>query len=648
MKISVIVPCYNAVGKLDSCIESLKHQTLAQNKFEVIFVDDCSSDDTYSFLVRECESQENFNVLQLKKNSGSPSRPRNYGIKHAKGEYIFFLDADDSLFEDTLEKFLEFANSNDTDIIRGYLITDNGSERKEFNRLSNDFNNKVYLDKVKILSSKHTLTPPQLIRRKFLLDSKVKWSEDIRMGEDALFALELFTKTQKIFYIDHPTYLYNQRVDPTRLSSTQTYGQRELENHLRVWQASEKILSEINLSFYASRLHIAIQSVVFALLRFYTHDIKKDTFSELSDLVSKNSEHIRFSAFNPQFFKIVMSIKENNFDELLNLIKPKLLIAGYDLKFILPAIPYLSKYYAIQVDEWTGHEIHNEDKSKELLKWADIIWCEWLLGNAVWYANHKLDHQKLIVRLHRFELTTKYIHQVDQSKIDKIMTVSMYFFEKTLEVMKIERSKVTVVPNYLITDKYLTSNNDEKYFNLGMIGILPSRKGYYEGLLLLSKLVKSDTRFKLHIYGKQPSDLPWIKNNVDEMNYFNKCDQIILENNLQNHVVIHGWCDIKQEIKNIGYILSLSKDEEIPESFHIAPAEAFCAGNIGLFTRWRGVEYIYPSEFIFSDIDELSKVILLTNKDHKLFDAMASRGKSYVEEKFSISEFCKHISLVIN
>ena len=66
------------------------------------------------------------------------------------------------------------------------------------------------------------------------------------------------------------------------------------------------------------------------------------------------------------------------------------------------------KYYSIQVDEWTGHELHDPQRSKNLLEWADIIFCEWLLGNAVWYANNKKDHQKLIVRLHRFELTTKY------------------------------------------------------------------------------------------------------------------------------------------------------------------------------------------------------------------------------------------------
>ncbi|ENU22033.1 hypothetical protein F993_03308 [Acinetobacter proteolyticus] len=645
MKISVIVPCYNAISKIDNCLKSLESQTLAKHFFEVIFVDDCSNDGTYQFLRNYVKSKSNFHVFKLNKNSGSPSKPRNFGVTKAKGEFIFYLDSDDALIEDTLESLYKFTLSNDVDVVRGYFLTDNGKEKKEFNRLNLNFNELEYLEKIRTIVSKQSLTAIQLVRKSLL--KNIRWKENIRMGEDILFTLEIFSKTEKIYYIDHPTFIYNQQVNQKRLSSTQTYGKRELENHLVVWKGAENILSKIGLSFYELRLRIAIQSVIFSLLKFYTHDIDKELFSQLSKLISDNIQHMQLNKFSQKFIDIIEAIKENQYEKCLNLIKPKMVVAGYDLKFIKPSIPFLEKYYAIEIDEWSGHESHNIEQSKKLLEWADVIFCEWLLGNAVWYANNKKAHQKLIIRLHRFELTTKYINLIEKSKIDKIIAVSPYFYEKIIEKIKIKRSQVTVVPNYLLVDKYISYDNEDKLYNLGMIGILPSGKGFYEGLKVLSGLVKNNSKYKLNVYGKTVDDLPWIKNNKEEMEYFDKCTSYIRDNNLSDNVVYHGWCDMYTEVGKNGYILSLSKNDELFESFHLAPAEGFVAGGIGLFLPWRGVEYIYPNEYILNNVGDLVDYIVSTNQDYNLFTERAVIGNEFVRNNYSIDLFCENILKVV-
>lgn len=646
MKISVIVPCYNAISKIDNCLKSLESQTLAKHFFEVIFVDDCSNDGTYQFLRNYVKSKTNFHVFKLNKNSGSPSKPRNFGVTKAKGEFIFYLDSDDALIEDTLESLYEFTLSNDVDVVRGYFLTDNGEEKKEFNRLNLSFNKLGYLEKIRTIVSKQSLTAIQFVRKSLLKD--IKWREDIRMGEDILFTLEVFSKTEKIYYLDHPTFIYNQKVDPTRLSSTQTYGKRELKNHLVVWKGAEDILTKVGLSFYELRLRIAIQSVIFALLKFYTHDIDRQLFSQLSKVVSDNIHHMQLNKFSSKFVDIIEAIKNNEYDLCFELIKPKMLIAGYDLKFIKPAVPFLEKYYSIQVDEWTGHELHDPQRSKNLLEWADVIFCEWLLGNAVWYANNKKAHQKLIIRLHRFELTTKYINLIEKSKIDKIIAVSPYYYEKIIEKIKIKRSQVTVVPNYLLVDKYISYDNEDKLYNLGMIGILPSGKGFYEGLKVLCGLVKNNSKYKLNVYGKTVNDLPWIKNNKEEVEYFDKCTSYIRDNNLSDNVIYHGWCDMYTEVGKNGYILSLSKNDELFESFHLAPAEGFVAGGIGLFLPWRGVEYIYPKEYILNDVNSITSYILDCNADYNKFKENAKIGYRYVKENYSIERFCAYILRILN
>ena len=101
-----------------------------------------------------------------------------------------------------------------------------------------------------------------------------------------------------------------------------------------------------------------------------------------------------------------------------------ILIAGHDFKFINGIIKELKNYYNVLIDKWTGHNKHDINKSKELLNNADIIICEWCLGNAVFYSNNKMPHQKLFIRLHRVEIKTHYINELNTNNIDGLLYVS--------------------------------------------------------------------------------------------------------------------------------------------------------------------------------------------------------------------------------
>ena len=98
---SIVIPCYNSIGLLEHGINSLERQSF-QN-FEIVFIDDCSTDGTYDYLLNyKSESTLNIQVLKNKKNSG-PGESRNLGIRKAKGEYIAFMDSDDWYEDDYLQ-----------------------------------------------------------------------------------------------------------------------------------------------------------------------------------------------------------------------------------------------------------------------------------------------------------------------------------------------------------------------------------------------------------------------------------------------------------------------------------------------------------------------------------------------------------------
>ena len=99
-KISVIVPTYNARDYLMNAVNSVINQDFGFENIELILIDDNSSDGTKEVLKKLSEEYENIKTIFLEENSGSPSKPRNIGIRNAKSKYIMFLDNDDSYCED--------------------------------------------------------------------------------------------------------------------------------------------------------------------------------------------------------------------------------------------------------------------------------------------------------------------------------------------------------------------------------------------------------------------------------------------------------------------------------------------------------------------------------------------------------------------
>lgn len=115
-KISVCVPCYNATKYLDIIFACLEAQTF--DDFDVVIVDDGSKDDTYK-LIQERMKISKLDVKLFTQPNKGLAQTRNEMIKHATGEYIFFMDADDSMTPRALEKLYAASDNGQIDIIAG-------------------------------------------------------------------------------------------------------------------------------------------------------------------------------------------------------------------------------------------------------------------------------------------------------------------------------------------------------------------------------------------------------------------------------------------------------------------------------------------------------------------------------------------------
>ncbi len=129
-KISVIVPVYNLEKYLSNCIDSIISQTYTN--IEIIFVDDCSSDNSLNILNEYSKKYNQIKVISLEQHG--VTSVRNEGLKHASGKYIGFVDCDDYIDPQTYEKAHLMMQEYNTDIVcwGANIVFEDRAEPNEF------------------------------------------------------------------------------------------------------------------------------------------------------------------------------------------------------------------------------------------------------------------------------------------------------------------------------------------------------------------------------------------------------------------------------------------------------------------------------------------------------------------------------------
>lgn len=286
-----------------------------------------------------------------------------------------------------------------------------------------------------------------------------------------------------------------------------------------------------------------------------------------------------------------------------------ILFAGHNFHFIEDLIDKFSaEGHRVLFDKWTGHNNHNLEESFEKLGQANIIICEWALGNAVWYSKHVNKFQKLYIRFHRQEIETDFPSQLNLDSIQKIVFVSPLFLSEACRKFDIPEAKTMFIPNYVDAQKYNITKTASSQFNLGMIGIVPKMKRFDLALDLLKRLRKVDSRYNLRIKGKLPEDYPWMINREKEMQWYkNQFSRLEEDKLLSTAVQFDGWGnDVPQWFNNIGYILSVSDFE----AMHLAVAEGASSGTVPVILNWPGAKAMYPSSWCHHDLDSMANSIL--------------------------------------
>jgi glycosyltransferase involved in cell wall biosynthesis len=118
-KISVVIPTHNKSAQLQMMLDPLLNQSLPPNDYELIVVDNGSTDDTPEII--EHLSQQHFNVRYLREPRPGPAAARNAGVSAARGEYVLFIDDDIVVLPDHLQRHLDYHTANPNCVVIGYI-----------------------------------------------------------------------------------------------------------------------------------------------------------------------------------------------------------------------------------------------------------------------------------------------------------------------------------------------------------------------------------------------------------------------------------------------------------------------------------------------------------------------------------------------
>ncbi|PTI63327.1 glycosyltransferase family 2 protein, partial [Staphylococcus shinii] len=209
MKVSVLISTYNKEKFIGKTLDSILNQTMDKKDFELIIVDDCSTDNTFNIVSNQIESFVNYQFVQLDENSGTPAKPRNLSIDLSKGKYILFVDGDDWLPSDALENLYTLLKSNKTDYATGltkYVYTDRIARSGV--ALSKIAHKKVDLKNFR-KSFYHLAPAGRMIKSSIIKKNNIRFPEMI-YGEDLQFFAEVFFNTKNISTTQDVVYCANR------------------------------------------------------------------------------------------------------------------------------------------------------------------------------------------------------------------------------------------------------------------------------------------------------------------------------------------------------------------------------------------------------------------------------------------------------
>lgn len=234
--VSVIVPLFNAERYIGECLDSLLAQTLKD--FEVIIVDDCSTDSSSDIADSYLERfGGRLKIISLPTNTGNASVPRNEGLRFSRGKYVYFMDNDDLLLDNALETLYTCAEACQADVVcmeQGFILVDDKFQASAWNK--NVQPDKPMLEPEdtskrveSFLQTSYSWAPwTKFLRRDFLIANKIDFPP-IKISEDVLWTFKVVCLAKTFLRVPNRLYVYRS------VKNSWSHVERKPQDKIKFW-----------------------------------------------------------------------------------------------------------------------------------------------------------------------------------------------------------------------------------------------------------------------------------------------------------------------------------------------------------------------------------------------------------------------------
>lgn len=324
----------------------------------------------------------------------------------------------------------------------------------------------------------------------------------------------------------------------------------------------------------------------------------------------------------------------------------RLLVASHDFKFVNAILRSMEfeDNLEIRKDQWPAQHLHDEVQSQIGSEWANVVWCEFASRNAVWFSNNKLPGQKLIVRMHGYEIEGPWLEGVAYGQVDQWVFVSALLRDEACARLPIDPARCVVIPNGVNVDILRRAKYADAKFHLGLVGVVPTIKRADRALDVLRDLRSVDDRYTLHIKSRFPYDVHWLWQDPQIRDVYEAFFERIRKDPLLKHGVAFSSFSsgMPHWYRRVGWLLSPSTRE----SFHLAPVEGMASGAVPVVWNRPGAAEVFPEDSIFDSTTDIVNMILRTNDSSGGFEE--KKAKSFLKvERYDFTRVIPKIHSLI-
>ena len=286
IKLSFILPVYNVEEYIENCLDSILTQGIEEDEYEIICIDDGSTDKSAELIKKYQLKHKMIQLIQVE--NGGQGKARNIGIKNASGRFIFFVDSDDYLANNSIAAILEKAIVNNVDMIcfDNQGVIDNSYREKEYDESKDSF----LIETGKSFFVNHLCNNGPwwyLVNAEFLCVNSISFVEG-RYCEDGMFTISCFNRAERVMYCHTDVYRYAVR-------NNSTVHKTDLKHQIRMIDDFKYAINYINEVILVESPQEYVDSLVkrrdsytfFMLIRIMKSDISpQERNSLLDDLIA--------------------------------------------------------------------------------------------------------------------------------------------------------------------------------------------------------------------------------------------------------------------------------------------------------------------------------------------------------------------------